>query len=108
MEIPEVTSEIRESFRKFAEETTGGKVEDLHIKSILINDRSHRRLGLVLITVGKILHPKMSDTPGEPVLAIFKSDEYLVVTPNRGGLRGMPYLFGADEVVSVETEQDQL
>ncbi|HUU56531.1 MAG TPA: hypothetical protein VMW93_04245 [bacterium] len=91
-----------EAIRKFAEETTGWKVEESLIKSILIEDKSGRGFGRVKIEVGEPLHPGMSDFPGEKVMAIFKSNAYLVITPNRGGIRGMPYLYGLDEIVSLE------
>jgi hypothetical protein len=40
---------------------------------------------------------------GEPVFAILESHQtYLVCTPNRGVLRGMPYMIGKHEVSHVE------
>ncbi len=51
-------------------------------------------------TVGKPF-----ESLGEPVIAILldtKRNCYFICTPNRGVLRGMPYLSGSDEIDSVE------
>ena len=39
---------------------------------------------------------------GETVVAILDSNTYLVCTPNRGVLRGMPIMVGKQEVFDVE------
>lgn len=39
----------------------------------------------------------------EPVFAIFESSQlYFVCTPHRGVVHNVPYMVGADEVVSIE------
>jgi hypothetical protein len=98
----EITLENREAFRRYVEEKTGWAVMDQNIRSIEIYNRT---LTLpVRITLGEELDLRFADTPGETVMAIFQSNAYLVITSNRGGLRGTPYLFGLKEVVKVETE----
>ncbi len=44
---------------------------------------------------------KVTDVNGEEVIAILESFVYLVCTPNRGVLRGMPILVGTNEVFSI-------
>lgn len=99
-----VPPDVKESFRKFAEETTGWQVKDTDIKKITVSIFSeHIKKRIVAgICVGDELNTNVSCVYPEPILAIFESNAYLVITPNRGGLRGMPYLFGNEEVLSVE------
>ena len=96
--------DVREGIRKFVEETMGGKVNGREIKAIWVHPRSeHKRIyDDIKIEVGKYLDNRMSDTPNEKVMAIFESNTFLVCTPNRGVLRGMPYLYGKEEVYKVE------
>ena len=102
MQLPEV----REALRKFAEETTGWDVKDPHIKSITVRTSRHGG-DLVRIAVSDMItDPTVANQTGERVLAIFESNAYLVVTPNRGGVRGEPYYFGRSKVVSVELEEN--
>jgi len=44
---------------------------------------------------------RITDTNGEPVIAILESNAYLICTPNRGVQRGMPILVGQEEAFSV-------
>lgn len=39
--------------------------------------------------------------PGEEVIAILESNTYLICTPNRGVMRGMPILVGKNDAYSV-------
>jgi len=97
------SEDVREGIRKFAEETMGVKVNNREIKSIWVHPRSeHKRIDDIKIEVGKYLDNRMSDTQNEKVMAIFESNTFLVCTPNRGVLRGMPYLYGKEEVYKVE------
>lgn len=41
---------------------------------------------------------KRDQVEGEEVVAIFRSNAYLVCTANRGVVRGLPILVGRDEV----------
>ena len=100
--------EVKESFRKFAEQVTGWQVKDTHIKKIKIRAFSDRIKRAVdsNVSVGEELDVNLSNSPHEPVLAIFESDanEYLVVTPNRNSQKGTLYFFNPQEVVGIEKE----
>ena len=37
----------------------------------------------------------------EPIMVILESNAFLVCTPNRGVLRGMPILVGTEEIIKV-------
>ena len=91
----------REALIKHAEDVTGWQVKDTGINSIVVNDRE-LAITDVRIAEGDRLSPLLSETPNELVLAILESDTYLVVTPTRGGISGMPYLFGLPQVSDVE------
>ncbi len=96
------SEDLREGIRKFVEETMG-RINSREIKAIWVYPRSeHKRINDIKIEVGKYLDNRMSDTPNEQVMAIFESNTFLVCTPNRGVLRGIPYLYGKDEVYKVE------
>ena len=102
-----VPPEAKEAFRKFAETNLGWEVRDTKISKIAVSKFSERKKDKVVteICVGEEASTDLFDTPSEPVLAIFESNAYLVITPNRGGLRGLPYLFGHEQVLSVEREK---
>lgn len=103
MDEPEVTPEMRESFRKGAEITLGWAVRDRNILSLTISQPNRGpQTGSFRIRAGKLLPRGEGDIPYERVLAIFESNAYLVITWNRGGFRGMPYLYGGNEVIGVE------
>lgn len=90
---------IVEGCRRFAEDTTGWQVRDIGIKAIVARNRRYDEP--VRIEVDQEFPHLIADSPGEKVIAIFESNAYLVVTPNRGGIRGIPYLFGKHEVLQV-------
>ena len=77
--------------RKFAVENCW-PVTDRRIQAIGFRDKGRS----VTAEVGKI-----EPITGETVVAIFESRAYLVCTPNRGVLRGMPILVGRHEISSV-------
>jgi hypothetical protein len=95
-------NDMRENFRKFAEETFGEQVSDHNIKGLKVIDKGST-IGITTIQVnGTIPDSLRPDSPNETILAIFETSRtYLVITPNRGGLKGEPYLFGKDEVVEI-------
>lgn len=101
-----IPQETKESFRKFAEQVTGWQVKDTNIKKIKVHSFSDRIKKPIDsdINVGEELDTNLSNMPHEPVLAIFESNEYLVITPNRNNQKGTVYLFDADEVVNIEKE----
>jgi allophanate hydrolase subunit 1 len=44
---------------------------------------------------------KNNDTNGEKIIAILESNAYLVCTPSRGVIRGMPILVGIEEIFNI-------
>jgi hypothetical protein len=92
--IPEVNDPVEaervyEATKKFARETLGWNVESRRIQSIDFKDKKER----VRAEVGK-----PDPITGEVVIVILESTTYLICTPNRGVLRGMPILVGKNEV----------
>lgn len=96
----------KESFRKFVEQTTGWRVKDTNIKKISVRTFSNRIKKQITseICVGQELDFNLSNIPHEPVMAIFESNDYLVVTPenNKQRTNTTVYLFGQSEVLSIE------
>lgn len=103
-----ISPEIRESFRRFAEQTTGWRVKDTNIKKISVRTFSSRIKKQITsdICVGQELNSNLSNIPHEPVLAIFESNDYLVVTPenNKQRMNTTVYLFEPKEVLNIERE----
>lgn len=100
------TPVVKENFRKFAEQMTGWEVKDTNIKKIRVHafsDRIKRPINSD-ICVGKEIDTNLSNTPHEPVLAIFESNEYIVVTPSPRTQEATVYLFGAGEILNIERE----
>jgi len=108
VETCSITPEIKESYRKFAEEITGWQVKDTSIKKIKVHSFSGRVKKQIdsNIIVGEELDSNLSNIPHESVLAIFESDKYLVVTPNKYSPKGTVYLFEPSEVLSIEREHN--
>ncbi len=101
-----VALDEKESFRQFAERLTGWEVKDSHIRKIKVrsfSDRIKRQISSD-ICVGQELDNNLSNIPGEPVLAIFESKEYLVITPDKSNLKATVYLFDQSEVLGIEKE----
>jgi hypothetical protein len=100
--------EIKETFRKFAEQVTGWHVKDTHITKIKVHAFSDRIKKPVdsSVSVGEELDTNLSNSPHESVLAIFESEanEYLVITPNRNNQKGTLYFFDPQEVIGIEKE----
>ena len=84
--------------KKFAEETLGWKISERRIFSIAYQHDGKEYYA----EVGKP-DPRI----GEIVLVILESDTYLVCTPNRGVLRGMPILVGRNEAEKIRDFQEQ-
>jgi len=99
-------NEPREAVRKFAEQITGWQVSDTHIKRISVRAFSSRIKRKVQsdIRVGEELDLSLSNIPHEPVLAIFESNKYLVVTPETIKSNKRIYLFEPEEVLGIEKE----
>jgi len=90
---PEQAEEVYEGIKKFAKQTLGWEIESARICSITYKDK----MKTVTATVGG-----HEPREGEVVVAILESNTYLVCTPNRGVLRGMPIMVGKQEVSHVE------
>ena len=103
---PPASAETKETFRKYVEEVTGWHVEDPHIKKISVRAFSNRikRKITLDISVGKELDLLLSEIPHEPVLAIFKADKYLVVTPDTLKPNRIIYLFDQEDVLGIESD----
>jgi len=92
-ERPEQAEEVYAATKKFAAETMGWQIGDARVRRITYTDKGK----LVRATVG---NPEPRE--GELVIAILESNTYLVCTPNRGVLCGMPIMIGKREVTDVE------
>lgn len=86
-------SSVYDAIVKFAKETTGWEIGPERIFAIDYVHNGKRYYA----EVGKV-----EQCTGDLVLAILKSNAYLVCTVNRGGLRGLPILVGHEEVRSVK------
>lgn len=84
--------EVWDTVKKFAEENLGWDVSDRRIFSIVY----HKHGEDYYVEVGK---PDPRNK--ELVIAILESVTYLVCTPNRGVLRGMPILIGESELKDI-------
>ena len=84
--------EVWESVKKFAEKTLDWEVSNRRIFSIAYQKHGQD----YYVEVGK-----PDPRNGELVIAILESITYLVCTPNRGVLRGVPILIGKSELKDV-------
>lgn len=102
--VSTILSESKELIRKYAEKITGWQVKDTNIKRIKVKTFSNRIKKFISseIAVGEELDLNLSNMPHESVLAIFESNEYLVVTPDRNNSKGTLYLFKSNEVLDIE------
>ena len=84
--------EVWKSVKKFAEETLDWEVSDRRIFSIAYQKHGEDYCAEV---------GKPDPRNGELVVAILESITYLICTPNRGVLRGMPLLIGKSELTDI-------
>jgi len=91
---PEQAERAYDGIRRFAQENMGWEVLDRRIYELTFRDRS----GVLTARVGEVF-----DLRGERglVVAILESNTYLICTPERGVIRGIPIMVGANEVESV-------
>ena len=89
--------EIWKAVKKFAEETLEWEVSDRRIFSIAYQKQSEN----FYVEVGQ-----PNPRNGELVIAILESTTYLVCTPSRGVLRGMPILIGKSELRDITDFQN--
>ncbi|HKW87597.1 MAG TPA: hypothetical protein VJN21_02460 [Candidatus Acidoferrales bacterium] len=97
---PEKAEELYQAIKKFAAQSMGWVISDRRIRSITFRDKERRarKKSLVHATVGE----REPCEGREPVIAIFESNSYLVCTPSRGVLRGIPIMVGKHEVIASE------
>ena len=86
-----------EAIKKFAKETLGWNIKDRRIFSLRYTHDGKNYYAEV---------GKREQAEGEEVIAILESGYsdviiYLICTPNRGVIRGMPILVGENEAYSV-------
>ncbi len=86
------TQEVWKCVKRFAEETLDWEVSDRRIFSIAYQKHGKD----YCVEVGK-----PDPRNGELVIAILESITYLVCTPNRGVLRGMPLLIAESELTDI-------
>lgn len=84
--------EVWQNVKKFAEKTLDWEVSDRRIFSIAYNKHGQEHY----VEVGK-----PDPRNGELVIAILDSTTYLICTPNRGVLRGIPILVGGSELTKI-------
>lgn len=86
-------NEAYDAIKKFAKEITGWDITDRKIYHIKYRHE------------GKDYEAKIGEREthqGEIVIAILESTvTFLVCTPNRGVIRGMPILVGREEIISI-------
>jgi hypothetical protein len=84
---------VYDGIKKWATECTGWKIEDKKIYSLrYIHD-------------GKWYEAQVGEPDGltkEKVIAILKSNAYLICTPNRGVIRDMPILVGPESAYDIK------
>lgn len=85
--------ETFQAIRKFAKMTLGWETSDRKIFRLKYKHD------------GKDYYAEVGKTDqdtGEIIIAILESNAYLICTPNRGVLRGMPLLVGKESAYSIE------
>lgn len=94
----EKAEKVYQSIVSFAQQTMGWNIGNRRIFRIAYRHggKSH------VAEVGRI-----NDTNGEEVIAILESNAYLVCTPSRGVIRGMPILVGQEEAFNVTDFDDK-
>lgn len=90
--------QVLESIKKFVKMTIGFNTTDRRIYSI----HFHHNGKDYFAEVGKP-EPQIN----EEVIAILESNTFLICTPNRRVIRGMPILVGKEEVYSIEDFENE-
>ena len=95
--IPDIDDEeqaekIYQGIVSFAKETMGWNIGSKRIFKIAYRDGGKDHVAEV---------GKKESTNGEIVMAILQSNAYLVCTPSRGVVKGMPILVGGNEAYHV-------
>ena len=85
--------EVLDGIKKFAKENTGWEIGDEKIYSLSYSHEGKEYLAKV---------GEYSSRNKDLILAILKSNTYLICTINQGGIKGMPMLVGFNEVAGIE------
>jgi hypothetical protein len=91
-----------ERMRSFVAGTCSRSLSTKHIQVLCVDTAF---AGKRRIEVGQPLDPYIAHTLQERVVAIFATeavDQFLVCTTYRGAWRDMPYIFGKQEVTSIQ------
>ena len=90
--------------KNIVEQITGCQVRENEISKLKVHAFSNRIKKYIdtEIKVGEEMNLELADIPHTKVLAIFKSKDYLVVTPDTSTENKHIYFFSEDEVSGVE------
>ena len=95
----------RKDLIAYLERTLKQKLQDTTIRAITVNPVSHF-LPKMRIEVGQVCAHLEADAPPEVVVGIFESKLFVVCTPTRGAMTGLPYFFVRQDVRKVEFEDE--
>jgi len=93
----------RQQLIEYLEATLKTSIRPKRIKAITVNPSSHD-LPKMRIEVGSYHASLEPERPAELVLGIFETTLFVVCTPERGGLKGLPYFFARPDVRRVELD----
>lgn len=91
----------REGVRQYLEKLVKAPVLPKLITSLTVNPLYHGSSKMTVV-VGNYVGSLEPGASPELVLAIFESKSFLVVTPSRGNMRGLPYFFTRQEVIRAD------
>ncbi len=94
----------QDELRVYLEQLLGQKVGAAYISAIYVNPPYHGQ-NKRWIEVGKAYRDLEPGRDLEPVLAIFESKAFLLVTESRGNLRDVPIIFTRNTVLQVRSER---
>ena len=86
---------------------SGGNFDDFLAEEGILEEVTERALKRLLAKDYCVEVGKPDPRNGELVIAILESITYLVCTPNRGVLRGMPILIGKSELKDIADFPDE-
>jgi hypothetical protein len=93
----------RQQLIEYLEATLKAPIRPKRIKAITVNPSSHD-LPKMRIEVGSYQANLESERSAELVIGIFETTLFVVCTPERGGLQGLPYFFARQDVRRVELD----
>jgi len=93
----------RQQLVEYLETTLKTRIRPKRIKAITVNPASHD-LPKMRIEVGSYQANLEPERPAELVVGIFETTLFVVCTPQRGGLTGLPYFFARPDIRRVEVE----